>query len=329
MQNHQYTNHLQGLKVLLIGVFPPPLGGIAVHLKRVKVKLEAQKCTVWAWDVGTGRYLKYYRQLVRFYLQKRPQVIIYHTLQLRSLPIELFILLIMSKILKSQTIAVIHSARFVARIGWLNGKITGLLVGFYDQVVLVSDQLKGQLEPKIKLNRVNLAVESPFLPPDLSEKQAILERVPGSLKVFLATHAPIITVSITRLDLWQGQDLYGTDLAVQAFELFRQDCPKAGLLIVLGNPNGKKLNICSNTYLLTEWPDEMWPLIAESDLFIRPTRSDCNAISVREALYLSVPVVASNVCVRPTGTILFKSGDVQDLYEKMKQILVFNFHLYG
>lgn len=328
MQNHGYSNHLRGLKVLLVGVFPPPLGGISVHLKRVKDKLQKQNCTVWTWDVGPS-HLVYYWRLVRFCLKKRPQVIIYHTLQLRSLPIELFVLLLMGKMLGSQTIAVIHSARFVAKMGWLNGQITSWLLRHYQQVVLVSDQLKDQLAPKIKLNGANWVVENPFLPPILSEKQAILDRLPASLKEFLATHGPIITVSITRLDLWQGQDLYGTDLAIQAFELFRQSCPQAGLLMVLGNQNSKTLELGSNSYLLSEWPDEMWPLIAISDLFIRPTRTDCNAISVMEALYLGVPVLASDVCARPKGVILFKSGDAQDLYEKMKQVLVSVFQLSG
>ena len=326
MHDHRHTSDLRGKKVLLVGVFPPPLGGISVHLKRVKAKLEKQGCTVLAWDVGYG-YLSYYWKLIRFCLKQRPEVIIYHTLQLRSYPIELSILLVIGKMLGSKTIAVIHSARFVTRIGWLNGKITSWLLSYYSQIVLVSGQLQGQLFPKIKLNRANWVVESPFLPPDLSEKQAILDQMPASLKDFLASHSPIITVSITRLEVWQGQSLYGEDLAIQAFEYLRQDFPRAGLLIVLGNQNGKMLKLGPNNYLLSEWPQEMWPLIAQSDLLIRPTRSDCNAISVMEALCLGVPVVASDVCVRPSGTILFRSGDVHDLYEKMRQVLTTNFQL--
>lgn len=326
MLNYQYTDHLQGLKVLLVGVFPPPLGGISVHLKRVKAKLEAQGCNILMWSVGYGN-LRYYWQLVSFLFQKCPNVIVYHTLQLRSKPIELFILLFIAKILGSQTISVIHSARFVARMGRLNGQITSWLLRYCDQVVLVSNQLKKNLEPKIKLSHAKWIAQSPFLPPILSEKKEILERMPASLKHFLAIYGPIITVSITRLELWKGQDLYGVDLAMQAFDLLRQDFPKAGLLIVLGNPNGKTLELGKNSYLLSEWPDEMWPLIAESDLFIRPTRSDCNAISVMEALWLGVSVVASDICERPAGTILFKSGDVGDLYEKMKQVLEINFQL--
>lgn len=329
ISSHQYSDAIRQAKVLLIGVFPPPLGGISVHLKRVKAKLEAKECVVWAWDVRAGSHLRYYWQLTQFCLKKRPEVIIYHTLQLRSVPIELFIVLFMGRILGSKIIAVIHSARFVTRMGWLNGKITSWLLGRYNQVVLVSDQLKGQLLPKIELKRANVVVESPFLSPVLSEKQQILDQMPASLKHFLVNHGPIVTVSITRSDQWQGQDLYGTDLALWAFERLRQDFQNAGLLIVLGNQNGKTLELGPNIYLLSEWPYEMWPLIAKSNLFIRPTRSDSFGISVAEALWLEVPVVASDVCVRPSGTILFKSGDAQDLYEKMKQVLALNFQLHG
>lgn len=324
---HRYSDSISQTKVLLIGVFPPPLGGIAVHLKRVKSKLEQQGCIVLTWQVAHSS-LRYFLSLVKFYFKTKPQVVIYHTLQLRHVPIELAILLIMGKLIDSKLTVVIHSARFITNMSKLNGYTTSFLLRFCHQIILVGSQLRRELEPKLVLRNRLVVIESPFLPPVLNEKQLILEQISASLNDFLFNHDFIITVAITRLDQWQGQDLYGADLALQAFALLQQDFPKAGLLIVLGNPNGKTLTLGPNSYLLSEWSYEMWPLIAKSDLFIRPTRSDCNAISVAEALWLGVPVVASDVCVRPSGTILFKSGDVQDLYEKMKQVLVSNFQLH-
>ena len=315
---HSYTNNIINQKVLLVGVFPPPLGGIAVHLQRVARQLEAQGCKVWCWDVVASHYWR----LVKFVLKKRPEVIIYHTMQLRRVPLELLLLLLASKLLDSKLVVVIHSSRFVSRMSWLNGKITSWLLRFCSQIVLVSEQLEGQLRPKITLLSNKISVESPFLPPRLAQRDAILSQTPCDLKQFLSRHSPIITVSITRLDLYQGQDLYGTDLAIKAFEQLLQELPNAGLLIVLGNANGQKLELGKSSYLLSECAYEMWPLIGLSDLFIRPTRSDCNAISVMEALYLHVPVVASDVCIRPAGVVLFRSGDASDLYEKMKAVLL-------
>ena len=59
-------------------------------------------------------------------------------------------------------------------------------------------------------------------------------------------------------------------------------------------------------------------LMAKSDVFVRPTFMDGDAISVREAGTLGVPVVASNVGTRPEGTVLFEVGNKSQL---VKQIL--------
>jgi glycosyltransferase involved in cell wall biosynthesis len=49
-------------------------------------------------------------------------------------------------------------------------------------------------------------------------------------------------------------------------------------------------------------------LLAQCDAFIRPTTMDGDSISVREALALGVPCVASDACARPPGVVLFKTG---------------------
>lgn len=320
---HQYTDHIQGVKVLLVGVIPPPLGGIAVHLKRVQAKLTAQGSTVLVWDVCKKQQglsqISYYWRLIRFCFYEQPQVIIYHTLQLRSTPIELLVLLGMGKLFNSQILVVIHSARFIDRISWLCRKLTGLGLKHCKQIIIVSQQVKNLLQSKLSLP-TQVVVESPFLLPNLADRDYILNKLTVELKQFLRQHHPVVTVAITRLDDWQGSDLYGTDLAIAAFKSFLLDYPDAGLLIVLGNRNGKSIVASSNIYVLCEWEQEMWPLIGKSELFIRPTRSDANAISVMEALYLNIPVIASDVCLRPAGTVLFKSGDAADLYQKMVQV---------
>ena len=50
-------------------------------------------------------------------------------------------------------------------------------------------------------------------------------------------------------------------------------------------------------------------VIAASDVFVRPTSADGDSISVREALTLGTPCVASDVVARPEGAICFKNQD--------------------
>jgi glycosyltransferase involved in cell wall biosynthesis len=63
-------------------------------------------------------------------------------------------------------------------------------------------------------------------------------------------------------------------------------------------------------------------VMAWSDAFVRPTLDDGDAISVREALMLGRPVIASAVVDRPPGVTLFRSGDATDLARAAKEVLV-------
>jgi len=74
-------------------------------------------------------------------------------------------------------------------------------------------------------------------------------------------------------------------------------------------------------FLFQTKPCQMYPIIMKSDLFLRPTNTDGDAVSIREALHFKVPAVASDVCPRPEGTILFKCRDIDDLTSKVKEVL--------
>lgn len=63
------------------------------------------------------------------------------------------------------------------------------------------------------------------------------------------------------------------------------------------------------------------PVIATADLFVWPTQTDGDANSIREALHLGVPVVATDAVERPVGTILFRTGDVGDFEVQVRSAL--------
>lgn len=62
-------------------------------------------------------------------------------------------------------------------------------------------------------------------------------------------------------------------------------------------------------------------LISRCDVFVRPTLADGDAISVREALALGVPCLASDAALRPEGTVTFRSNDAEDLQRMLGQTL--------
>jgi glycosyltransferase involved in cell wall biosynthesis len=62
-------------------------------------------------------------------------------------------------------------------------------------------------------------------------------------------------------------------------------------------------------------------LMSACDVFLRPTLEDGDSISVREALAMGVPVVASNVGARPAGAILFDPGDLEGMLAAIERAL--------
>ncbi len=100
-----------------------------------------------------------------------------------------------------------------------------------------------------------------------------------------------------------GLALFGPGLDSEAFIRDVREARVAGHLDVLGElEHGAALG-----------------LIARSDVFVRPTTHDGDAISVREALALGVPCVASDVCARPEGTRVFTGGDASDLARVLRE----------
>src|SRR5262249_36616989 len=61
--------------------------------------------------------------------------------------------------------------------------------------------------------------------------------------------------------------------------------------------------------------------IRQSDAVLRTTRYDGDAISVREALALDTPVIASDNGMRPDGVELYSMGDREALAAKICEVL--------
>ena len=60
-------------------------------------------------------------------------------------------------------------------------------------------------------------------------------------------------------------------------------------------------------------PKDFLYLLAKCDVYARPTTVDNCGVTVHEALALGTPCVASDVCERPDGAILHKNGDANSL----------------
>ena len=169
-----------------------------------------------------------------------------------------------------------------------------------------------------------------FLPPVVSPQER--DRVAGEIWSFVASHAPVIAAN-GRVLSYDGQDLYGLDLLVELAGRLKPVYPRVGMVICFWEhtpredayldrlkARARELGVLDNM-LFNTGTGVFVPVLERSNLFVRPTNTDGDATSVREALYLGIPAVASDVVQRPAGAILFRSRDLDDLEAKVRTAL--------
>ena len=200
-----------------------------------------------------------------------------------------------------------------------------------DELVIIGNlTYQSFIDNSIRLPK-KYSIEAAFLPPDELSEQAILATYPESLFTFLGEHSPIIIANAFQLSLLNGKDLYGFDMCVNALAKLKKEFPQIGLVLVLGAIGDEayfeqlkhliSLHQLENNIYMLSGQRELWPLLNKADLFVRPTLSDGASVSVQEALYFNIPVVASDVCIRPKETIIFRCGDQQDFEAIVKKVL--------
>lgn len=342
---HTYSNNITYKRVLIIGPCPPPLGGVSVHVKRVMQKLTTQNNTVYY--INPEKLYPYnFLRLVPFnycaqlwYLIKlsaviiyyRPEVIMYHSFCLRNSIPELALLIKLKNIFSYTCTFIEHDCRHMYQRSvkwkcWFNYYLTKL-----DLLICIGNTThQSYHETGISMSLPTI-IESAFLPPSLGEEKIICATYPKELFDFIAKHNPIIVINAFQLTLWQSNDLYGIDQSIEMLNNFKKTYPKIGLVVVLGSIGDQQyyhvlmqrvqIYALQDAIFIMHGQKELWPLLKYATLFVRPTLSDSYGISIAEALYVGTPAVASDVCKRPVGTMLYRVGDVNDLIEKVKATL--------
>lgn len=149
--------------------------------------------------------------------------------------------------------------------------------------------------------------------------------IPLEMRNFALSHSPfLLTVGLL-------EDAYRLDDQIESMEKLLDVMPQAGLMIVgSGSLEGRLRDaIASKPYaeriLLTgDVRHEITlRLIHECDILLRTTKFDGDAISVREAMHLGIPVIATDNGMRPEGVNLIPNPFLHD--ELVQKIVdVFN-----
>ena len=138
-----YTVQIYQQRVLIIGLTPPPQGGISVHIARAQTQLQRQQNQVQVLDVvrrrqtGLWCYGSYLLTLTRLLWSWRPQQVHYHVLALWWFPVDLLILGVFRLFQGFKLLNIEHVGRYVQQRGWWYKRLISGLFRLVDQQVLM------------------------------------------------------------------------------------------------------------------------------------------------------------------------------------------------
>jgi glycosyltransferase involved in cell wall biosynthesis len=200
--------------------------------------------------------------------------------------------------------------------GWKR-EIARLACVLYDRVTCVNTEIADAVaELGVEKNKVQITPA--FLPIEVPNVS-----LPVNIEAWLQEHSPVISATIF------FRPEYGFEILLAALSRLKERYPQIGCFVMgSGEEQAKAEALVEQSgskeciYLGGDLDHELClALMARSSVFVRPTFQDGDSISVREAIALSLPVVASNVGTRPSGVTLFDAGDVNGLVDAVIKTL--------
>lgn len=306
--------------ILICGPVAPPIGGVAVHIARLarvgrKVGFAISHCDesrILKDEVFNLREFDLFGYIKLF---RSADLVHIHS------SVDLFRLfhLAFALIFRKPIIITFHSWRG----GRLQTFFTSRVIGFNGwQCIFVSERVK---------NLINLpgVVIPAFIPPDLDDETDLPIDILDWVNNQRQQGRHVLSSNAFRLDFLDGKDIYGLDICMDAFldPWVAKNCSMLFVVsslespVVYINTIKKKLNSrgLSAIFYLRIGAISYPKLIKVVDATVRATTTDGDAISVRESLYFNKITIASDVVVRPNGTVLFKTSDSFSLALNMQQ----------
>jgi glycogen(starch) synthase len=317
---------LQGLRLLLVGNWPAPIGGVSIHVRALRDAARKAGAHVTVLDIGEG--------------QNRAEGVI-----ASGGPASFATKLL--GLLQSNDLVHVHTSGANPK-SWLLTGLVGMatrasackpLVTFhsghgpryldttarviaaraaltpYKRVICVNQEISRTL------NRIGAAFGRHVIAPAFGREGVLAGQLPPTVAPFVGGGQPLISAMLAPGREYGATELFG------AFQLLAVRHPAARLVVygpgtadafttTLAKPLGSKV-----LFLGQIERGEALAIVQASQLFVRPTLVDGDAVSVREALALGTRVVATRVGHRPAGVVLSEAGSIVDLARAMDTAL--------
>jgi glycosyltransferase involved in cell wall biosynthesis len=315
-------------KVVLLGPYPPPHGGVAIFTSALFDFTKDQGVELWAagekLPTGPGIRPINYKRLGLFPLLLKEGFrarIVDSFYFLIEYPNALMVpLWVLSKlVLRFKWIKVVHDGSLPSRydsFGPLRKLLFRLSVGAVDEFVVVNDGINAFLRSKIG-GRRNVSTVNALLPIPDSEHSAAL---PPEIESALAQYEMrVVSTGVFIPD-------YGFEQAAEAVERVRNETGKdIGLILIDGafvRDDDYRRAVLDGREWITVLEKTPHPQVLEifrrSNVFIRGFRHEGYGLSRIEAVWCGIPVIAA-MGEESRGMLLYEFGDLEALTSHLKQ----------
>ena len=321
------------MKVLLLGPYPPPHGGVQTHLVALRDFLRQRGITCGVVNLTRFRqpdgdnvyYPRSAWELLRILLRLRYDIVHLHiggNLSLRLLGL----CMICSLFPWAESVLTFHSGGYpTTPAGRKAGpwSLRGFVLQRMSHLIAVNQQL-AELFQRFGCDPKHVSLVSPHATGSgVGGQDQADASLPPDLGAFYDSHNPVlVTVGLLEPE-------YDLELQIDCVERLRSQFPDAGLVIIgsgsLEEPLRKRVAGSAAAPHILLRGDVPHPItlqaIARCDVFLRTTLYDGDSISVREALQLGTPVIATDNRMRPQGVRLIPASDPQALRTMVTEVL--------
>lgn len=323
------------VRVNIIGKLPPPKGGVTVHNERLfmwlrKRNIDAKFTSINNVDNKDDNVV-YVNNMIKWMINHLikgfdSDIVHYQGANYFGL----IYLVLVNYIFKNKfkLVFTIHGEGYINRLREkkLLGFIIRLCFKKIDRIFVGGEHLAHQVK-LFKGDTTNVVCVDAFLPP-LKEGE---KGIPKNLDKLFESNIPVICVNAYNVHLISHKsDLYGLHIISKLAKRLTEENIDCKFIVMIADINNRDylnglFSNLDNVVLLSDNTINGWEIISKSDLLIRPTSTDANAISMKEAMMYGVDVIASDVVPRYKGVQTFCYPNVEDLFDKVCYSLNYGF----
>lgn len=298
----------------IFGPYPLPYGGISVHIKGVEDVLIKKGIPYTIYDHGFNRTenviptKKSVRWYIQYFFKTGSGVFHLHTFFMFHYIWSLFYSWTHFRkriILTIHTEDILEASPIKRRLVYFALRMTR-----YECLISVSKNLSRVLEKKNIKHKFLPA----YVPPtDLIPKKMSIE----GKRLFM--------FSVSKLTEGTAH-MYGVALAMKLIQRLKGEYH---MLFLIGTDDQEsdatyleslkaQYNVAEN--MTVKYEERIVDWIQNCEFLLRSNTSDAFGISIMESLDMNVPAIASDVCERPAGSVVFENENLEDLLEKVNEV---------